>query len=436
VIQKRNRDKKEQMQITLQLKGFLKIALFFVVVLGGISYAGYKAWRFFSYKEILHKTALKRIANFGPHEFDYKMEIKDTSEKGYLLLAPYVRFNLRYGKMVIMDLSGNLLYEKEFNGAIIDFRQWHINGQTLYSYGIDDSGANHITLSAGHIVILDSALNEIRQIHLLPYNGIRVSGHEDLDLHDFIMLPGDHYIAMAVYEKTVDNIPVSLYPATANKVATTIIQEVQSGVVTWQWDGSKFPEFYLNSVVGNNFYDTTATQDYMHANSMAIDPRDSNLIVSLRQLNQVVKISRLTGAIIWRLGGKNSDFPLTTQQAFLLQHNAIFADDKQTLLVFDNGDRSARHFSRILEFRMDEQKKTIISFRAFIIPEPFTESLGSVQKTGDDYLISGGTANYVLRINSITGKKKMELKANQSTYRAYLVKDINGIKVNKKQEGK
>lgn len=414
------------MQITLKLKGIFKIVLFFALIFLSIGYVAYKAWRYYAYKSIVAKTADKRVKNFQPRAFEHKMATVDTSQKGYLLLAPYVRYNLKCGRLVIMDAKGNIILEKESNGAIIDFRQWNVNGHIRYSYGVDDSAAYHVTLSAGHIVILDSALNEIKQVHLLPHNDVTVTKHEDLDLHDFIMLSDDHYITMTAYGKHVNNIPVFLYPAPNNKVATTIIQEVKNGSVIWQWDGSKFPEFYVNSEVSNNFYDTTVAQDYMHINSMAIDPADSNLIISLRQLNQVVKISRRTGDIIWRLGGRNSDFPITKDQAFLRQHNAILTDDT-TLLIFDNGEKQQRPFSRILEFRLDEKKKVITAFKMYRIVEPITESLGSVQKIGDDYLICGGTANYVLLVNSITGERKMRLTANQSMYRAYLVNDIKGI---------
>lgn len=417
------------MQITLKLKGFLKIAAFFAVIIASVVFFSYRAWQYFSYRTIVEKSTEKRIKNFQPHPFDYKIAVSDTSQQGYLLLAPYVRFNLRYGRLVIMDTRGKLIVEKESKGAIIDFRQWIINGHIRYSYGIDDSAASHVTLSAGHIVILDSALNEIKQVHLLPHAGITVNKHEDLDLHDFILLADDHYITMAAYRKHATNIPVCLSPSPNNTVATAIIQEVKNGEVVWQWDASQYPEFYLNSEVGNSFYDTTVTQDYMHVNSMVIDPSDSNLIVSLRYLNQIIKINRRTGDILWRLGGRNSDFTLNTAQVFLRQHNAILTPDK-TLLIFDNGDKAQRPYSRILEFKLDEQKKQVTAFKSYKIPEPITESLGSVQKIGDDYLICGGSANYVLLVNSITGERKMRFTANQSMYRAYLVNDITGIRIN------
>src|SRR6185436_20143917 len=87
-----------------------------------------------------------------------------------------------------------------------------------------------------------------------------------------------------------------------------------NGVVIWQWDGTDYPEFYSTSVETNDFTNLSKTQDYMHMNSMTIDPRDNNLICSFRNLNQVVKLNRITGNVMWKLGGKNSDFPLTASQ--------------------------------------------------------------------------------------------------------------------------
>ena len=54
--------------------------------------------------------------------------------------------------------------------------------------------------------------------------------------------------------------------------------------------------------------------------------------------------------------------------------------------------------------------------------------MGSVEKYGDEYFISGGSAKYVMRVNTKTGKKIFELKSNQSTYRAQLVDSIYGLK--------
>lgn len=416
------------MQVTLRLKGTWKVIAFFAVVLPCVGFFAWKAFRYIRYEAIIYwKTN---------SVFRYKFDSQDSSQKGYLLLTPSLPNNLTYGKLVIVDLQGHLLLERPVNGMVSDFRQWKLEGKTLYSYLVYDSSACQLLAQSGaarHVVILDSALHELRQVHLMPYRDVVIDQKQDLDHHDFIMLAPDHYFTMAAYPRTVDNIPACLPQSPAVKVAAPIIQEVSHDSVVWQWDGSRFPELYLNSDMGNKFYDTTRVQDYAHMNSFFSDPRDSNLIISFHNLNQVVKVSHKTGEILWRLGGRNSDFPLTADQVFLRQHHpTILADG--TLMIFDNGEKPARSSSRVLEFKLDEQRKTVLSFRSYIIPEPLAGSRGSVQKVGDDYVICGGAANYVLIVNAVTGAKKLELKASQPFYRAYLVNSITGIPLDSKSK--
>jgi arylsulfate sulfotransferase len=415
------------MQVTIKLKGVLKVTVFFVAVVPCVLYLLYHALIYAKHEAIVYIKTNK--------VFHHQFTTTNTSQKGYLLLTPNLPFSLQYGKLIIMDMQGHILLDKQVDGVASDFRQWKINGHTRYSYQVYDPNAYQVLADFGaarHVVVLDSALDEIKQIHLLPFNDIITDKKQDLDHHDFILLSDDHYLTMAVYVKTVTNIPAYLTQSPKNKTAVPIIQEVNNGKVVWQWDGSRFPEFYLNSELGNKFYDTSSAQDYTHINSMFIDPRDSNLIVSVHNTNQVIKIDRHTGDILWRLGGRNSDFPLTHQQVFLRQHHATLVDSNRTLLLLDNGEKSARPYSRVLEFNLDEQKKTITGFKAYNIPEPFAGTRGSVQKIGDNYLICGGSANYILEANSRTGEKIMEIKTNQPLYRAYYVTDITGINLNRK----
>jgi hypothetical protein len=46
--------------------------------------------------------------------------------------------------------------------------------------------------------------------------------------------------------------------------------------------------------------------------------------------------------------------------------------------------------------------------------------MGSVQKTGNEYFIGGGSGNYILEVNYVTGQKIMELAGSAyATYRAF-----------------
>ena len=85
-----------------------------------------------------------------------------------------------------------------------------------------------------------------------------------------------------------------------------------------------------------------ANVDWTHANAITIDPWDNNYLVSLRCFCQILKISRTTGDVIWRLGGVSNDFtfigenPTNAPYYFIGQHN-IHGMTNGNIMLFDNG---------------------------------------------------------------------------------------------------
>src|SRR5271163_4896239 len=63
-------------------------------------------------------------------------------------------------------------------------------------------------------------------------------------------------------------------------------------------------------------------------------------LVSSRHTWTVYKVNRTTGAIIWRLGGKKSDFTLGPGLPFAWQHDAVGVD-ASTIRIFDNESNGA-----------------------------------------------------------------------------------------------
>jgi len=97
--------------------------------------------------------------------------------------------------------------------------------------------------------------------------------------------------------------------------------------------------------------------DIAHANSVDEGP-DGNFLVSLRALNEVIKIDRTTGAVLWRLGGKRSSFEIVGDPngQFAAQHDARDLGG-DIITLFDNavrtGDTHARAMDYALEFDGD-----------------------------------------------------------------------------------
>jgi arylsulfate sulfotransferase len=356
----------------------------------------------------------------------YTINSAGTASPGVILTAPFPfpsdATAVVPGLLLIMDQDGKVLKKQTTPGSAFDFTRWTINGQVRYSYIMNDPGAFRaigLPYYTGYAVITDSNLNQLQTANFIPAGPGPFQPQQELDVHDFILLGDNHYITESTYPKYVTNIPAYLNPSPRVQVEVPVIEEVNNGSVVWYWDPSSDTSFYGNSVQGNIYSDSTVSQDYIHLNSMVIDPTDNNLILSFRDQCQVIKVNRQTGATMWRLGGKNSDFPLFSDQAFLYQHDATLVDSNQTLLLFDDGDAILRPESRILEFKLDELNKVVTRFKSFTVPEPWTDLMGAVQKMGDEYFIGGGTSDYMLEVNYVTGQKIREFLGTEPSYRSF-----------------
>ena len=362
------------------------------------------------------------VVNFTPIVTDanfYSVTGNDsTSAKGEILMALNSKTD---GKLFFLDQRGSIKREVSVGADVENLQKWNINGQVRYTYfhteGISTLDGTTGT-ELGYEMVCDSNLNILDSVKLLSFGSIDANLQNKLDVHEFILLGDKHYIYETYYKEFPNNIPDSLHPAAGVKVAACIIQEVLNGEVVFQWDGTQYPELYSASQENNNFSDSTTLLDYMHLNSICVDSLDNNLVVSFRNLNEIVKLDRQSGQIIWRLGGNHSDFALSPDQVFLRQHYPRLIENGKTLILLDNGHDSIRAYSRILEFQLNQSVKTINSFKSFTIPDNFIQFAGSVKKEGNEYFIGGGSADYSLQVNYTTGQELMRMSLKYSSYRA------------------
>jgi arylsulfate sulfotransferase len=341
-----------------------------------------------------------------------------TIPKGEILMALN---SGSQGKLFILDQRGSLLRNKALPVKVENLQKWVVGGVVRYTYfqteGIPILEGNP-GIEVGYEMVCDSNLNIIDSVKLQSFGNINTTIQDKLDVHEFIFLEDKHYISETYYAETPNNIPDSLHPGAGVRIASCIIQETKNGQVIFQWDGAQFPELFSASVENNNFSDTSTLHDYLHMNSICIDSTDNNLVVSFRNLDEIVKINRQTGQIMWRLGGNKSDFALSADQVFLRQHYARMIEDGKTLILLDNGLDSVRPYSRVLEFQLDEGSHTITNFKSFTIPDNFIQFAGSVTKEGNNYFIGGGSAKYSLEVNYITSQQLVRMNLKYPSYRA------------------
>jgi hypothetical protein len=262
---------------------------------------------------------------------------------------------------MIIDNGGKLVWFKPMQGKLAaDFRVQTYNGQPVLTwwegvlYGGDGDGVGEI---------LDQSYTPIAQV--------RAGNGYSFDIHEFTITPQNTALVIA-YERDKRD----LRPWGGRKdarVVDNIVQEIdlKTGLVLFEWHsfGNVSPADSYTPVPKDNGFEW----EYFHANAVTIDT-DGNFLVSGRNVSTIYKISRATGKILWRLGGKHSDFKLGPGVRFDYQHNIRRLADG-TLTLFDNSAAPpTKKASRAITIRLDEKAKTATLVNAFTHPDKLLAS--------------------------------------------------------------
>jgi hypothetical protein len=112
----------------------------------------------------------------------------------------------------------------------------------------------------------------------------------------------------------------------------------------------------------------TGAWDAYHINAISEDS-DGNLLLTARHMSAVYKIARNSGRVMWKLGGRGSNFKLSSGASFYYPHDAQRAPDG-TLTIFDNRATALdkRGASRALRLRVDNKTRRVTLANAFRHP--------------------------------------------------------------------
>ena len=241
-------------------------------------------------------------------------------------------------------------------------------------------------VGSGEYVIMNTSYQEVARVRA----GNGYAG----DLHEFLITPAGTALLTAYNQ--VDADLSSVNGPKRGAVLDSLIQEVdlQSGRVIFEWHS-------LNHVPVDHSHTRISARpglpyDYFHVNSIAVDG-DGHLLVSARNTWAIYKIHRRSGAVIWRLGGKKSDFTLADDVQFAWQHDARRQPDGSISLFDDGADPPVEAQSRGLVLALDEVARTASVKRQYAHPHPLlTGSQGNTQVLPDgDVLIGWGALPYV-----------------------------------------
>ncbi len=190
-----------------------------------------------------------------------------------------------------------------------------------------------------------------------PVKTVRMGNGYDVDAHEFELTDKGTALMISYYV-----VPWDLTDLGGRKdglVEDNVVQEVdvETGAVLWEWH--TLGTIPLGESIRPAPKEAGRQHDPWHLNSVALDA-DGDVIVSARHTSTIYKIDRETGDIVWRLGGKESDYALQPGAEFHLQHDAR-PRAEHTISLFDNvaEDLPARgRRSRGLVLQLDDEAMT------------------------------------------------------------------------------
>ncbi|MCU0507762.1 MAG: aryl-sulfate sulfotransferase [Anaerolineae bacterium] len=238
------------------------------------------------------------------------------------------------------------------------------------------------------------------------------------DHHDLQVLPNGHYLVMIWDTQVVDMSKIVPNGNPDAHVIGLIIQELDAaGLVVFEWRS------WDHLDIRESYDDLTGpVVDPFHGNSVEMD-RDGNLLVSMRNCDQVLKINRQTGDIIWRLGGKKNEFTLQGDvQFFHRQHDARRLPNGR-LTLFDNRAEQTPQYSRGIEYQLDEAAKTVTRVWEYRnTPDVYGPWLGNTQRLPNGNTVIGwGLGLPAVTETQPDGTKVFEMSLANNWERSYRV---------------
>ncbi len=325
-----------------------------------------------------------------------------------IFIAPYNAPKGQAGA-VIVENSGEPIWEHPVAERVTtNFKVQSYRGSPVLVWW---EGLIELGHGVGEYVIADSSYRILRRVRAA--RGLRG------DLHEFVITPRDTALLTSYVVRNADLREVG---GSANgTIQDAIFQEIDlaSGDVLLEWHSLE------NIPLRESYAAVGADWDFFHINSVDLD-NDGNLLVSSRSTHTVYKIDR-RGRILWRLGGKSSDFELGPNVSFAWQHHVRRQPDG-TLTLLDNGATPAvEKLSRGLILDIDERAMTASLRRQFTHPKVLSGSQGSVQKLpngnvfvgwGEVPRVSEFDARGELLFDALLGKAYQSYRAYRLPWRA------------------
>jgi len=328
------------------------------------------------------------------------------AQPGYTMVA-WLTLGGPHNYAVIVDQTGRVVWYRETPSSISDFQK-------------QPDGTYTVAVNNGDFFLYSYFIAQYHQYDNLG-NLLRTwaaTGSWLTDNHELRLLPNGDALILAFRQRTMDLTSMG-GRANANVVGNILQRLSPAGAVHFQWDGFDYlPVAGIASPIDIR----GAYVDWMHANAIDV-ASDGNYLLSVRHLDQVLKIDSATGVVLWKLGGLGSDFQFVgdSLHGFSMQHG-VRELPNGNILIFDNGDEHVPPLSRAVEYQLDLGNHTatlVWEYRAQ--PPVYGTAMGFAQRLENgNTLIAYGTAQppLVREVNS-SGQIVWDLKSNTPAFGVY-----------------
>lgn len=343
----------------------------------------------------------------------------------------YGNFSDYLDSIVICPIEGGVtpyLYELAPNGLVKRYIKQKVNSPriikedgTWYYYGV----SGNLNGSTGKLNIYKAKGESFELVH----GNLGDSKGNNLEPHDCLVLSVTplHYIC----QRYVTN-QTTVVDGEIKIVMALHVEEIYEGKSVWEWHSEDYPELWYDAG------QPSSGADYLHNNTICLD-NEGNLCLNNRNARQILVIKRTwnedshtgtIGDILWKIGG-SLESPIRIkpigEQQWAGCHDAIF-NDGGIWTIFDN--YVGYDFSRILEFKVDKESKTLTDFNAYTWEKYSGQHMGSAAKLSEGvYLVSWGNLRSANTPNAGVydfkqNKKIFEIRFDNTGSSAYKVYGI------------
>ena len=371
----------------------------------------------------------KSRPDLAPPRLNITIPATADVEKGYLFIAPFAGFpeGTRHGPLqaapYIFTDAGDLVWSgfTYFSIWATNFQAARYKGEdVLFSFeGSHNAAYGH---GHGHTTFLDQHYETIKEL--------RAGNHRLTDKHEFHIINEETGL-IQIYHPVARDLTAYGGSKEQQWIVDARFQEldIETGDVLFEWSSlehvdpegrysnsalwpisNRLIEAYLplNPGQAGSGYNSSDAWDYFHINSVDKDDEGSYLI-SARDANAIYKINGTTGDLIWRLGGKHSNFTLGENVEFSFQHHARYiskssSGESEVISFYDNSAHGTENggggevhlypYSRgkIVEVNTHTWEATLV--QAFHPPDNLlSKSQGSTQVLpGGNVLVNWGSS--------------------------------------------